>query len=81
MSTAQNPFFESALSLPSAERADLAFQLLQSLDRPGEETTSDEFGTALRDRIEAYRSGEIAGIGLDDARAIIEQRLAEGSAN
>jgi putative addiction module component (TIGR02574 family) len=81
MSTSPNPFFESALSLPLAERADLAFQLLQSLDRPGEEITAHEFGTELRDRVEAFRRGEIEGIGLDDARAMIEQRLAEGSAN
>lgn len=81
MSTSQNPFFETALSLPPSERADLAFQLLQSLDQSGEEITSSEFGSELRSRVESYRRGDIASSSLDEARAIIERRLSEGSAN
>jgi putative addiction module component (TIGR02574 family) len=79
MSASQNPFFATALSLPQSERADLAFQLLQSLDVPGEEVGSDEFGVELRTRVASYRRGEIESSTLDEARAIIERRLAEDS--
>lgn len=37
MSISQDHVFETALSLPQPERANLAFQLLQSLDSPVEE--------------------------------------------
>jgi hypothetical protein len=36
MSNPSDSLFESALSLPQAERADLAFRLLQSVDAPSE---------------------------------------------
>ncbi len=78
MSMAPDQFLETALSLPAAERADLALQLLQSLDLPGDEITDEAFGAELRQRIEAYRRGEVASVGLDDARAIIQTRLADG---
>lgn len=81
MSASQNPFFETALSLPLPERADLAFQLLQSLEPPGDEVSADEFGAELRSRVESYRRGDVESSTLDEARAIIERRLAEGSAN
>src|SRR5439155_354592 len=74
MSMSQNYFFETALSLPQAERADLAFLLLQSLDHLGEEVISADFGSELRERVEAYRRGEIGSSSLEEARAIIQQR-------
>lgn len=80
MSTSQNPLFESALSLPQAERADLAFQLLQTLAPPGEEISSDEFAAELRGRVDAHRHGELVSHDLDEARAIISKRLAESRA-
>ena len=80
MSTSQNQFFESALALPQLERAELAFQLLQSLDLPGKEITAERFGGELRERIEAYRRGELGSSSLEETRAIVLQRLAEGSA-
>ena len=79
MSMSQDQFLETALSLPQSERADLAFQLLQSLDQPGEVVSSEEFGSELRGRIEAHRRGEIGSFSLEEARAIIQQRLSEGS--
>jgi putative addiction module component (TIGR02574 family) len=78
MSTSHSPFFESALALPQSERADLAFQLLQSLELPGEEVDSATFGEMLRGRVEAYRRGEIESSSLEEARDIIERRLSEG---
>ncbi|MCA9229606.1 MAG: addiction module protein [Planctomycetales bacterium] len=79
MSTSDDPLIESALALPQAQRADLALQLLQSLDPPGDEIAADEFGQQLRQRIEEYRRGEIASSTLDEARAAIERNLSEGS--
>jgi len=79
MSTSsQGHFFETALSLPQSERADLAFQLLQSLELPGDEIDSAEFGEMLRGRVESYRRGEIESSSLEEARTIIERRLSEG---
>ena len=80
MSIPQDHLFESALSLPQSERADLAFQLLQSLDPSGEEVSSEEFGSEVRERIEAYRRGEIKGFSLEETRAIVEKRMSEGHA-
>jgi putative addiction module component (TIGR02574 family) len=75
MSVPENELFASALSLPQAERADLAFQLLQSLTPPGEEVSSQEFGAELHARIDAHRRGEIPSFSRDEARSIIQRRL------
>ncbi len=72
MSMSQDQVFESALSLPQAERADLALQLLQSLTPPGEEISSQEFGAELHQRIEAHRRGELRSFSLDETRAMIQ---------
>jgi putative addiction module component (TIGR02574 family) len=80
MTLSQNPLFESALSLPQAERADLAFQLLQSLTPPGDEVSADEFGEELRQRVEAHRRGELQSFSLDETRQIIKDRLAQDCA-
>ncbi len=71
----QDQVFETALSLPLPQLADLAFQLLQSFDFPGEEIGAAEFGAELRERIQAYRRGEIESSSLEETRAIIQQRL------
>jgi putative addiction module component (TIGR02574 family) len=78
MSLSQNPLFESALSLPQAERADLAFQLLQSLTPPGNEISAEEFGEELRQRVEAHRRGEMQSFSLEETRQIIQDRLSQG---
>jgi len=78
MSAAQDQFFDTALSLPASARADLAFQLLQSLERPGEEINADEFAGELRGRIEAYRRGEIVSSSRREVRACVETRLLPG---
>jgi putative addiction module component (TIGR02574 family) len=77
MSLSQNPLFESALALPQAERADLAFQLLQSLSPPGDELSTAEFGAELRNRIEAHRRGVSQSVSLEETRRIIQERLAQ----
>jgi putative addiction module component (TIGR02574 family) len=72
----QDQLFESALSLPQAERADLAFQLLQSLTPPGSEVTTEEFGAELHGRIEAHRRGELPSYSMEETRAMIREQLA-----
>ena len=79
MSISENPLVDSTLALPQEERADLALQLLQSLELPGEEVTAQELGQELRDRAEKYRQSEIDSSSLDEVRAIIEKRIAEKS--
>lgn len=75
MSMPQSQLFETALSLPQSDRADLAFQLLQSLTPPGQEISSDEFSRELRERVESHRQGGCESYSLEETRAIIEQRL------
>ena len=77
MSMSQDQLFESALSLPQPERADLAFQLLQSLIPPGDEITAEEFRTELHERIEAHRRGELQSFSLEETRAIVRERLSQ----
>jgi len=77
MSVPQDQLFESALSLPQAERADLAFQLLQTLDPPGEDVSSDEFAAELYARIESHRRGELQSFSLDETRAVVQDRLSQ----
>lgn len=77
----QNHLFESALSLPQDQRANLALQLLQSLDPPGEEIPAEEFGNELRNRVEGYRRGDVKSSSLEEARSIIQQGLSKGSAS
>jgi putative addiction module component (TIGR02574 family) len=77
MSVSHCQLFESALSLPQSERADLAFQLLQTLTPPGQEVTADEFGAELYGRLEAHRRGELESFTLDETRDIIRQRVSQ----
>ena len=77
MNISQDQLFASALSLPQPIRADLAFELLQSLDPPGEEISSNEFGVELHQRIAAHRRGESRSFNLEETRAIIQERLSQ----
>jgi hypothetical protein len=77
MSTSPNQLFESALSLPQAERADLAFQLLQTLVPPGDEISPGEFGAELHGRVDAHRRGDLPSFSLEETRAIVEERLSQ----
>jgi len=77
MSTSPDSLFDSALSLPEAQRADLAFQLLQTLTPTGDEITANEFGAQLHERVAGYRRGEIQSFGIDEAGAAVQQQLAD----
>ena len=77
MSITTGQLFESALSLPQSERADLVFQLLQSLEPPGDLVPGEAFGAELRSRVEGYRRGDIESSTRDETREIVMQRLTE----
>jgi hypothetical protein len=77
MSTPPNQLFESALSLPQAERADLAFQLLQTLVPDTDEISPEEFGAHLHERVEAHRRGDLPSFSLEETRAIVKERLVQ----
>lgn len=72
-----NQLIESALSLPQADRADLALQLLRSLTPPSNKITDDEFSGQLHDRIARYRTGEVDSLSLEESRATIGQSLSK----
>jgi hypothetical protein len=78
MSVPQHQRFESALSLPQAERADLAFQLLQALVSPANEITVEEFAAELHERVEAHCRGDLPCYSLEETRAIVQDRLSQG---
>lgn len=75
MDTLPPQITESALSLPSTQRAALATQLLNSLELPGEVVDAEQYGQQLIDRVEEYRRGEVASLSLDEARLAIKQKL------
>ena len=74
MSTTQ--IFGTVLALPEESRAELAYQLLQSLKPPA--ALSDEepgFSAELERRVEAYEAGETAASDWDDVSARLRQAL------
>jgi hypothetical protein len=77
MSIPQDQLFDFALSPPQAERADLAFQLLQTLAPPGDEITEDELAAQIHERIAAFRRGELESLSREEARAIVQDRLSQ----
>ncbi len=77
MSVSQEQLFESVLSLPQSVRADLAFELLQTLTPPAEEIAAHEFGAELRERIASCRRGELRSFSLDEVRVIVQERLSQ----
>ncbi len=81
MSQDQLHLFETALSLPQAVRADLAFELLQSLDPPEAEIPTHEFNAELHERVAAYRRGELQSFSLEETLAIVQKHLDRERAN
>jgi putative addiction module component (TIGR02574 family) len=81
MNISQHQVFEFALALPQSDRADLAFQLLQSLEAPCDERSFEAFREDLHNRVHDYRQGKVKDYALDEVRAIVEQKLSEGRAS
>ena len=68
-----------ALALPEGDRANIAAELLASLDGPGSDYTperADEYAREIERRLERVASGQSAGVDLDAARAQVGAALA-----
>jgi len=69
-----------ALTLPVNERADVAAELIASLDEPSTQTPDEVEAAWAREierRARRVMSGESAGEPWDDVRARVARRLAE----
>jgi len=61
---------KEALSLPPAERAEIAERLMSSLDPPSQEAIDELWGKEAEDRLDAFDRGEIKAI---PAKQVFEQ--------
>jgi putative addiction module component (TIGR02574 family) len=67
---------DAALGLPDAERAELAYKLLQSLKPPGGiSADSPDFDAELQRRADAYETGKTMADDWDTASARLRQAL------
>jgi putative addiction module component (TIGR02574 family) len=55
-----------ALSLPPIERAELADQLLMSLNMPTSKVIDEEWSKEVEERLDAYERGEIITVPADE---------------
>jgi putative addiction module component (TIGR02574 family) len=67
MSKRGTEVFEDALSLPPAERAELADRLLTSLDAPPDRRIDELWAKEAEDRLDAYDRGEIKAVSAQEA--------------
>jgi len=66
---------EEALDLSAEDRAELAAQLLSSLDGPADADAEAAWLVEIQRRATRAASGESAGIPRDEARARVTRRL------
>ena len=71
MNTTLHELHAAVLSLPEAERAQLAARILASLD--DDEETEAAWVSEVRDRLAAYRRGEIAAVPAENVLAKARQ--------
>ena len=62
MSSRGTQVLKEALSLPPAERAEIAERLLSSLDPPSQEQIDTLWGKEAEERLDAFDRGEIKAI-------------------
>jgi len=62
MSDRGTDLLKEALSLPPAERAEIAQRLLESLDAPAQQRVDALWANEAEDRLEAYERGEIRAV-------------------
>ncbi|MGA2401577.1 MAG: addiction module protein [Syntrophobacteraceae bacterium] len=70
MSSRGTQVLKEALSLPPAERAEIAERLLSSLDPPSQEGMDQLWGMEAENRVDAFDRGEIKAI---PARQVFDQ--------
>ncbi len=66
-----------ALALPDHERAEVAAQLLHSLDPSVEEGTQAAWDAEIRDRLEELRTGPVKTVPWPEARRLILEDAGE----
>ena len=77
MSTRADSILDTALTLPSAERARIAAELIASLDE-GEDTDVEAAWAAEIDRrVAEVESGEAETVSWEEARARIRSKIAK----
>lgn len=71
--------YGTALALPEESRAELAYQLLQSLKPPAIlSDTEPQFSAELERRVEAYEAGETSASDWDEVAGRMRQALQKG---
>ena len=70
MSSRGTQILKDALSLPPAERAEVAERLLSSLDPQNQERMDVLWGKEVEDRLDAFDRGEIKAV---SAKQVFEQ--------
>jgi len=82
MSSNSHDLFDAALSLSDLERANLAFQLLQSLTPPATICKEDgEFEAELERRVADYDAGKTKASDWDEVAARLQRALQERSSS
>jgi len=63
-----NELLKKALTLPVAERAELAGSLIESLDNTSDESVRTSWEEEIARRMEDLDSGKVTTVSLEDAR-------------
>jgi putative addiction module component (TIGR02574 family) len=68
--TVRPDVFDAALTLPQAERAELAHQLLVSLDEPADDpaVVAAEWAAEIERRVGGIAAGDTEGVSWDEVR-------------
>ncbi len=76
--TTLNKIRAEALSLPDEERAELAHDLIASLDTPADADTSDAWDAEISRRVAEIDAGTAKLVDRAELRRLMEQRIADG---
>jgi putative addiction module component (TIGR02574 family) len=68
MSREATELLKKALSLPVAERADLAGSLIESLDNTEDDSVAAAWGEEVARRMAEFDSGKVKPVSLEEAR-------------
>ena len=74
MSTQSNHILQQALSLPEAERADLAASLFLSLDTKSDPDADKLWAAEIQDRINSIDSGNVTLVPWSELKAEMSSR-------
>ena len=79
MNTAAQQLFQDALRLPDGDRAELAANLIESLDEEREDAVESAWDAEIRHRVEELDNGSVRAVSWTEARRMI-LGLADGPA-